>query len=89
MPTQVQVPETNTGLEHLCYQCLVSEKIHCGMTVQNYDIPEVQLIVEIWRLIEELGNVWLEFLVQLCELESLVCNMKVRISSSSLSSESL
>ena len=30
----------------------------------KYDIPEVQLIVEILRLIEELCDVWLKFLVQ-------------------------
>ena len=40
------------------------------MTVQKYDLPEVKLVVEVWRLVEELGNVWLKFLVQLCELES-------------------
>ena len=28
------------------------------------DIPEVQLVVEVWRLVEELGDVWLEVLVQ-------------------------
>ena len=49
------------------------------MNVQKYDLPEVQLVVEVWRLVEELGDAWLEFLVQLCELESPVCNLKVRI----------
>ena len=66
-------------LVSLCDQCLVAEQIHCGMTVQKYDLPEFQLAVEVWRLVEELGDVWLEFLVQLCELESPVCNLKVRI----------
>ena len=56
------------GLVRLCDQCLVAEQIHYGLTVQKYDLPEVQLVVEVWRLIEELGNVWLELLVQLCEL---------------------
>ena len=67
------------GLVRLCDQCLVVEQIHCGLTVQKYDLPEFQLVVEIWRLIEELGDVWLEFSVQLCELESPVLNLKVRI----------
>ena len=53
--------------------------MHCGLTVQKYDFPEVQLIVEIWRLIEELSDVWLKFSVQMYELESPVCNLKVRI----------
>ena len=59
---------TASGLVSLCDQCLVAEKIHCGLTVQKYDLPEVQLVVEVWRLVEELGNVWLKFSVQLCEL---------------------
>ena len=67
------------GLASLCDQCLVAEQIHCGPTVQKYDLPEVQLIVGVWRLIEELGDMWLEFSVQLSELESPVCNLKVRI----------
>ena len=45
----------------------------------KYDLPEVQLVVEVLRLVEELGNVWLELWVQLCELESHVWNLKVRI----------
>ena len=49
------------------------------MTAQEYYLPEVQLIVEILRLIEELCDVWLEFSVQLCELESPVYNLEVRI----------
>ena len=60
----------DAGLVGLCDQCLVAEQIHCGLTVQKYDLPEFQLVVEVWRLVEELGDVWLEFLVQLCELES-------------------
>ena len=48
------------GLVSLCDQCLVVEQIHCGLTVQNYDLPEFQLAVEVWRLVEELGNMWLE-----------------------------
>ena len=67
------------GLVSLCDQCLVAEQIHCRMTVQKYDLPEVQLAVEVWRLVEELGDVWIEFSVQLRELESPVCNLKVRI----------
>ena len=31
-------------LVSLCDQCLVSEHIHFGLTVQNYDFPEVQLV---------------------------------------------
>ena len=69
----------DAGLVSLCDQCLVAEKIHFGLTVQKYDIPEVQLVVEVWCLVEELCDVWLELSVQLCELESLVCNLKVRI----------
>ena len=52
------------GLVSICDQCLVAEKIHCGLTVQKYDLPEFQLVVEVWRLVEELGDVWLEVLVQ-------------------------
>ena len=52
------------GLVSLCDQCLVAGKIHCGLTVQKYDLPDFQLAVEVWRLVEELGNVWLEFSVQ-------------------------
>ena len=54
-------------------------KIYCGLNVQRYDLPKVQLVVEVWLLVEELGNVWLELSVQLCEFESTVCNLKVRI----------
>ena len=36
-----------SGLLSLCYQGLVAEKIHCGLTVQKYDLPEVQLVVEV------------------------------------------
>ena len=39
------------------------KKIHSGLAVQEYDLPEVQLIVEILRLVEELCGVWLEFSV--------------------------
>ena len=60
-------------------QCLVAEQIHCGLTVKKYDLLEVQIFVEVWRLVEELSNVWLKFSVLLCELESPVCNMNVRI----------
>ena len=67
------------GLECLCDQFLAAEKTHCVLTVQTYDLPEVQLIVEIWRLVEDFGDVWLKCLVQLCELESPVCNLKVQI----------
>ena len=48
----------------LCDQCLVSEQIHCVLTVQKYDLPEVQIVVEVWRLVEELGSVCLQILVQ-------------------------
>ena len=41
-----------SGLVSLCDQCMVAEQIHCGLTVQNYDLPEVQLVVEVWRLVE-------------------------------------
>ena len=51
------------GLVSLCDQCLIAEQIHFGVTVQKYDLPEVQLVVEVWRLVEELGGVWLELLV--------------------------
>ena len=54
------------GLVSLCDQCLVAEQIHCGLTVQKYDLPEFQPVVDVWRLVEELGDVWLEFSVQLC-----------------------
>ena len=54
-------------LVSLCDQFLVAKQIHCGLTVQKYDLPEVQLVVEVWRLVEEFGNVWLEISVQLCE----------------------
>ena len=60
---------TATGFERLCDQCYIAEQINCGLTVQSYYLPEVKLIVEIWRLIEELCDVWLEFSVQLCKLE--------------------
>ena len=46
----------DAGLVRLCDQFLVAEQIHCGLTVQRYDLPEVQLIVKIWRLIEDIGN---------------------------------
>ena len=55
----------------------LQQKNHRGLDIQNYDLPEVQLIVEIWSLIEELDNVWLGLSVQLCGLESPVCNLKV------------
>ena len=55
---------TATGLERLCDQCWVSKQIHRGMNVQEYDLPEVQLIVEILLLIEELCDAWLELSVQ-------------------------
>ena len=55
------------GLVSLCDQCLVTEKIHCELTVQKYDLREVQLVVEFRCLVEDLGEVWLKFLVQLCE----------------------
>ena len=70
---------TAAGIERLCDQFRVAKKIHRRLAVQEYDIPEVHIIVEILRLVEELCDVWLEFLVQLCELESPICNMKVRI----------
>ena len=60
---------TADGLERICDQFRVAKQIHSGMAVQEYDLPEVQLIVEILRLIEKLCNVWLEFSVQQCELE--------------------
>ena len=47
------------------------------MTGQEYDLPEFQLIVEILCLIEDLCNVWLELSVQVCELESSICNIEV------------
>ena len=34
-------------LVSLCDQCLVAEQIHCGLTVQKYDLLEVQLVVEV------------------------------------------
>ena len=55
------------------------KKIRCGLTAQKYDLPEVQIIFEILRLIEELYYVWLELSVQWCELISPICNLKVRI----------
>ena len=58
----------DAGIVRICDQCLVAEQIYCGLTVQNYDFPEVQLIVEICRLIEELGDVWPELSVQWCDL---------------------
>ena len=70
---------TAVVLERLYDQFRVEKQIHRGLAVQKYDILEVQLIFEIWRLIDELGDVWLEFSVQLFELESPVCNLKVRI----------
>ena len=69
----------SAGLVSLCDQCLVAEQIHFGLTVQKYNPPEVQLVVEVWRLVEELVNVWLKFSVKLCELESPLCNLKVQI----------
>ena len=47
------------GIVRLCEQYLVAEQIHCGLSVQKYDLSEVHIIVEIWRLIEELGVVWI------------------------------
>ena len=35
------------GLVSICDQFLVAEKIHCGMTVQKYYLPEVQVVVEV------------------------------------------
>ena len=61
---------TDSGLERLCDQCRVTKQIHRVLVVQEYDLPEVQLIVEILRLVEELCDVWLKFSVQLFELES-------------------
>ena len=55
---------TSAGLESLCDQCRVAKQIHCGLTVQKYDLTEFQLIVEILRLIEELYDVWLKLSVQ-------------------------
>ena len=70
---------TAAGLLRFCDQCRVAKQIHFGLTVQDYDLPEVHLIVEILRLIEELCDVRFKFSVQFCELESNVCNMNVRI----------
>ena len=55
---------TSARLERICDQCRVAKKIHRGLAVQEYDLPEVHLIVEILRLVEELCDVWLEFSVQ-------------------------
>ena len=70
---------TAVGIEFLYDQLLVAKKIHCGLTVQKYDLPEVYLIFDILRLIEELLYAWLKVLVQLCGLESPVCNLEVLI----------
>ena len=45
---------TASELEHLCDQFRVAKQIHRGLAVQEYDFPEVQIIVELLRLIEEL-----------------------------------
>ena len=45
------------GLERLCDQCQVAKQIHLGLAVKEYDLPEVQLIVEILCLFEQLCNV--------------------------------
>ena len=58
----------DAGLVRICDQFMVAEQIHCGLTFQEYDLPEVQLVVEFCRLVEDIGHVWLEFSVQLCEL---------------------
>ena len=58
------------GIECICDKFRVAKKIRCVLAVQNYDLHEFHLIVEIMRLIEELCDVWLEFSVQLCELET-------------------
>ena len=68
---------TSSGLELLCDKCRFAKQIDCGIAIQEYDLPEVQLIVEILLLVEELCNVSLELSVQCCELESIVCNLKV------------
>ena len=36
-----------SGPVSLCDQCLVAEQIHCGHTVQKYDLPEVQICFEV------------------------------------------
>ena len=70
---------TSDGIERLCYQCWVAKQTNCGLNVQKYDLPEVHLIIEILSLIEKLCDVWLEFSIQRCELESPVYNLKVLI----------
>ena len=52
------------GIVSICDQCLVAEQIHCGLTVKKYDLPWDQLVVEVWLLVEDLCDVWLEFSVQ-------------------------
>ena len=60
--TTVAIESHNAaGLECICDQFRVTKEIHHVLTFQKYDLPDVQLIVEIWRLIEDLGDVWLEF----------------------------
>ena len=54
----------DSGLVSLCNQCLVAEQIHCVLTVKKYDLPEVHLVVEVWRLVDGLGDVWLKISVQ-------------------------
>ena len=55
---------TAAGFECLCNQCRFAKQIHCGLTVQEYNLPKFQLIVEILRLIEDLFDTWFELLVQ-------------------------
>ena len=54
---------TASGLERLYDQCWVAKKIHHGMAAQKYDLPEVQIIVGIWRLVKDLGDAWPGFSV--------------------------
>ena len=70
--TVVLESHTAALLEGLCDQCRVAKQIHRGMDVQEYYLSVVQVIVEILCLVEDIFDVWLEFLVQLCELEPLV-----------------
>jgi hypothetical protein len=66
-----------TGLESQFHQGWVTDQIHSGLAIQEYNHFEVKLDPGAMHLFEECGNAWFElnrclFHLHLCEFESIV-----------------
>jgi hypothetical protein len=71
------------GLESRFHQGWVTDQIHSGLTIQEYNLLEVKFDLGAMSLFEEFGNSWFKFYchlfhLHLRELESIV-KLKVRI----------